>query len=424
MAASAAASAKSSSSPNVRARRTRRGEGYSAGRLAGIALACAAGIALAFLVVRASAVDALVRQNPFAAATAWPSHPGARVGLAMSEFQLRNGRVSTASQAAALDALGRYPLAEEPFLLAAVEALSKGEDAKGEALLAEAKRRNPRSRFTRMLMLDRHLRAQRVTEAGEEISALNRLVPDANAAVVVELARLIQDPRTGPALINVLRGDPGMRDAVLQQLAIVGAEPELILRISAGAGKSPASAPWQGVLLGKLVERGQYGRAHQLWLSFGGRGGGDSKGLYDGDFAGQPGPDPFNWRFATGPAGVAERREGSLDVAYYGRASVELASQLLVLKPGRYRLQFQAEGDASGEGSRLAWTVTCLPGNAVIADIRLAAIESAPRTLAGDFTVPASGCGAQWLRLNGVAGEFPTEQSVTIRGLKLSGGGA
>jgi hypothetical protein len=391
--------------------------------MAGIVLASAVGLALAFLVVRASSVDALVRPNPFAAATAWPGHPGARMGMAMQEFQLRNGRVSPASQAAALDALGRYPIAEEPFMLAAVQALAKGQDARGEALLREAKRRNPRSRIARLLLLDRDLRAQRVAEAGDEIAALNRLVPAAGTAVVGELARLVRDPKTGPPLIKVLRRDPDMRDAVLQQLASTGADPELVLRISAESGRSPASAPWQGLLLANLVERGQSGRAYQLWQSFGGRGGGDAKGLYDGGFAGLPGPEPFNWWFSTSGAGVAERRQGALEVVYYGRASIELASQLLVLKPGRYRLQFQAEGDASGEGSRLAWTVGCVPGNRPIAEIRLAGIESAPRTIAGDFTVPASGCAAQWLRLAGVAGEFPTEQSVTIRGLRLSGGG-
>lgn len=422
MAASAAASAKSSLLRNVRARRTRQGERISGGRLAGAALASLAGLALAFLVVRASAVDALLRENPFAAAAAWPGHPGARIGVAMAEFRLRGGRVAPDTQKRALDALGRYALAEEPFVLAAVKALSVGEDARGEALLAEARRRNPRSRIARLLLLDRHLRGERITEAGDEIAALNRLVPGASQAIVLELARLVRDPKTGPSLIEVLRRDPDMRDAVLQQLATSGADPDLLLRISAGAGRSRASAPWQGLLLSKLVEQGQYDRAYRLWQGFGGSGAGTSKGLYDGGLAGLPGPEPFNWRFATGSAGVAERRQGTLEIVYYGRATTELASQLLILRPGRYRLQFQAEGDARGEGSHLSWTVTCLPGNRPIADIRLAGIESARRGVVGDFIIPAAGCGAQWLRLNGVAGEFPTEQSVTLRDLRLSGG--
>jgi hypothetical protein len=44
--------------------------------------------------------------------------------------------------------------------------------------------------------------------------------------------------------------------------------------------------------------------------------------------------------------------------------------------------------------------------------------------MGASFTVPAQGCRAQWLRLAGVAAEFPNEQSVTIRNIKLAKDGS
>jgi hypothetical protein len=49
-------------------------------------------------------------------------------------------------------------------------------------------------------------------------------------------------------------------------------------------------------------------------------------------------------------------------------------------------------------------------------------VSSAPRGFRADFSVP-DGCGAQWLRLEGISAEFPTTQSVEIRGLRINRAG-
>ncbi len=92
-----------------------------------------------------------------------------------------------------------------------------------------------------------------------------------------------------------------------------------------------------------------------------------------------------------------------------------------MLRPGRYRLRFRAEGSAKGDDTRLAWRVTCRSGSPVLLELPLRDITAAPRTIGGDFTVPAS-CGAQWLRLVGIAGEFPGTQSVAIGGVEIGPG--
>jgi hypothetical protein len=145
------------------------------------------------------------------------------------------------------------------------------------------------------------------------------------------------------------------------------------------------------------------------------------KGLYDPDLGGMPGSPPFNWRLVAGAEGVAERASGGgLQVAYYGRVNAELAEQLLMLEPGRYRFEFQAEGDAKGETSKVGWTLTCQGSKSVLMQLPLSGITYAPRKISATFAVPTGGCAGQWLRLAGTAAEFPAENSITMRKLKIA----
>ena len=105
-------------------------------------------------------------------------------------------------------------------------------------------------------------------------------------------------------------------------------------------------------------------RALRLWREFAGLPAGpDHKAVHDGRFQGLPGAAPFNWSINSGSAGVAERIPApALQVEFYGRETIELARQLMVLRPGRYRLEFRAEGNAKGDDSRLAWRIFCQGG--------------------------------------------------------------
>ena len=409
----------------MRARGGRKGFRPTGAGIVRLLLVAAGSILLAWLVVRTSAVDALIRRNPVAAALVAPDNPRVKIALAMVEFRLNGGRVNEASRQGAFSALARSPLAEDPFLLAAIDSLAKGDEQKGEALLAETRRRDPRSRTARLILLDRYLRTNRTAEAGVEIAVLNRLIAQAAEVLVPELARMISDPKTGGALIGLLRDDPAMRDAVLGKLASGGADPELILRVARSTGAGGRSGPepaWQPALLSKMVEKGDVQRAHLLWRGFAGVSEADPAATpYDGTFRGLPGPAPFNWQLLSSPAGVAERTQAqSLDVDYYGRERAALATQLLMLEPGRYRLSFRAQGDATGQGSRLAWVVACSGGAAAqLLEAPLQRVGSAPKTIAAAFTVPPSGCPAQWLRLTGIPDEFPTGQSATIADVRI-----
>ena len=407
-------------------RRGRSGRGLIR-RFGGAILLLPVGALLAWQVIETGAVGALVRRSVDTAARVDRDHPAVRFGLANREFQRNRGNISAATRARAIAALDQEPLANEPFMVGALEALARGDTARSEALLVEGRRRNPRSRLIRLLLLDRYLQTGRTAEAALEIGALTRLISRAADVLVPELARMAEQPKQRRALMVALRRDPSLRNSVLIHLAEKGADADMILELAgpAAAAARPTADSWQKVLIDKLADRGETARAYRLWLASGGRGEAGAKGLYDGGFRGLPGLPPFNWQLFATADGVAERAPGQgLQVTYYGRQTAEMGRQLLMLQPGRYRLRFIAEGDASGEGSKIAWRVTCHPGSATLVELPIAGVKSNPRTLEGGFVVPSSGCAAQWLTLTGLPAEFPSEQNVIVRDLQIVRGGS
>lgn len=394
-------------------------------RLGRIALAAAGAALLGLLVVRISAADALFEADPAWALGLAPNHPETRLHLAHDQLRVA-GAVAPETELAALEAFERAPLSEVPLLVAARRALDAGDGEAADRLLAAALRRNPRSRYGLLLQLDRDVRDGRSAEAAGRMVALARLFSDAGGFLVAELARMAGNPESRPAVARVMAADPEVRLNLLEQLARTAEDPETVLALAAATGRDdPAQGTprWQRRLLDTLVARGDAPTAMRIWRRLVGIGEGAPVGLYDGDFAGLPGPPPFNWDLATGADGYAERAADGLEVEYQARNPARLASQLIVLPPGRYELAFEAEGQAEGDAGRLAWTIACHPGERAIASVPIAGVGYTPRRIAGAFSVPATGCSAQWLRLEGMSAEFPKPQQATIRRLRIARSG-
>lgn len=421
MAAWVAASAKSSYSRSVRADRAGRHRQLNASALARAVIAALLGAYIAWWVVKIGAADALADTRPGVAATVAPNNPRVRISLAMAYFEAQGGRVPDQFRSAALDAVKQAPLADEPFLLAAVDALARGDNARGDRLLEEARRRNPRLRLARLLLLDRYLREGRIPEAVVEIKALDNLVEGAGKALTMALAQMTQDPKTAPQMLPLLRRLPALQEPVLEGLVTSGASESAVLNVAGAAAHSGGSEPWKAALLSRMVSKGDVTGAWSLWKSFTGfQEGAGGKGVYDPTFAGLAGPPPFNWKLTTEGIGVAERsHKHSLQVDYYGRDNGDLATQLLLLRPGRYRLSVKASGDAAGEGSRLVWTVACAGNDNGLLQLPLTGVTPAAKGFEGVFTIPATGCATQWLKLTGVSGDVATNQSATITNVSI-----
>lgn len=385
-----------------------------------IILLGAGGIFLGWVVVQTSAAGALFRSHPAAALQIAPEHPHVQLRLAMLEFRLRKFMVTPEIRRRANEAFSNAPLAEEPLMLAGVSAMLRNRHAEAQRLFEQARKRNPRSRLTRLFLLDHYLRTDQTARAAIEMSVLGRLIPEADTLLIPELAKFALDPNTIDALERLLKADPTFRDRVLMHLASTGADPNVVLRVAGPPGERSAEAPaWQSRLLQRLVEADDLGRAHTLWQRFAGVS--RQSGLYNPRFEQLPGPPPFNWTYATDGAGAAEPASaGSLEVQYYGRENGELAHQLLVLEPGSYRLAMRVSGDSEEDGSGMSWKISCIPDRERLASISLGELTYTGRTIGGTFSVPQSGCPGQRLALIGTAKEFPNAGNVTISNLSLS----
>lgn len=389
------------------------------------------GLALlaAWQVTRTALVAAFIEQRPEIAARAWNGHPQVNLALAMAEIgQAAAGGKRTVPPTATRRmelASSRDPLAATPFLIQGTIAKTEGREAAAENLFAEAERRDPRLAAARYFLAELYLSSGRADLGLNEMSALVRLVPGGSQLVAPGLAKYALTPSAAPHLRKMFAANRGVGDLVLTELAADAGNAGLIMQL-AEPGLSAEDAPpaWQGRLLNALIERGDYGRAHLLWSRFSGIRGASSPGPVNEAFAKIGAPPPFNWTFGSGSFGLAEPSSGGeLKVIFYGRDDGELASQLLVLPPGQYRIGMVASSDANGD-SGLEWSVTCLPGKAKVTGVSLKNATAAGARLGETFTVPSQGCAAQWLKLVGKAGEVAKSEQATIAGFDLSPAGA
>ena len=93
---------------------------------------------------------------------------------------------------------------------------------------------------------------------------------------------------------------------------------------------------------------------------------------------------------------------------------VDLASEVLLLPAGRYRMEMSVSGNLP-EDAGIGWKVNCLP---VQRTIFMLPIRTSQRT-SGEFAVPAD-CGAQRVTLAAQADESPQSADFGISGLRLT----
>ncbi len=252
-----------------------------------------------------------------------------------------------------------------------------------------------------------------------QVTELSRLLPGAAAALAPAIANFARQPGGAGRLAPLLVDEPALRGRVLEELSADQANAGIVLQL---AGKLTPPGPgrkwptWQGRLLKSLLDAGRHDEARRLWSSFSGNAA-PTTGLIDAGFRDRTALPPFGWTLTSGGDGSADPDErGGLQVIYYGRNDVILASQMMTLPAGAYRFSLRASGAGEQYGESLAWTVTCLRATAPLA--RLPLTGRGERVLSLAFRVP-EGCSAQSLSLSGTTPEFPGTVAVEISALRL-----
>jgi hypothetical protein len=381
-------------------------------RVAAVALAA---VLVSTIAIRNAVVQAFAEDRPELAAKVWPGHPRVATKVALLDIGrvTAEHRLPDATIFRRLNAvLARDPLAAEPFLVPGTNASSEGRLDRAGALLREAARRDPRSPAARYLLADLYLRQGRTADGLRQVGALVRRLPKAAGPLTPSLAAFATQPGAADQVRAILNDNPQLRGNVLATLAENPANVALVLDL---AGEQPQSGPppeWQSRLVRRLVQAGDYVRAYQLWTRFAGVARPAEPGLFNQEFRPSRALPPFNWTLTAGAAGIAEAAPGGgLRVLFYGRETAVLAAQLMLLKPGRYRLRYRLSGPLAND-TPLAWGINCLPGNDPLAGTSLADGR--------DLTfIVRAGCRAQELQLRGSPAELPANVDLTIAGLEL-----
>lgn len=374
---------------------------------------------LAVQVVRNATVSALAPLRPEAAATIWAGHPAVEISLALARIgAAAHDRRPVDRHVFRLidDAAAKSPLAPEPFLVRGVQAQAAGDREAAKAAFIGAQWRDPRSMPAAYFLAEYYLKAGPLLDGLKQMTVLARLSPNGVNAAAPFVAAYARDRRNWPQMRSLFRSQPTLENDVLTALAQDARNTDAILALSDAVHRTPQSQ-WLPVLLSSLVANGEYARARAIWSSIGGGHAGADL-VFDMGFSAPYPPPPFNWSLGSSAVGLAERQPGGkLHVIFYGNQDGVLASQLVLLPPGRYRLRMQLAG-SSAHPELLRWSVRCDKSSEPIGAI---AIDQAAAR-GWTFELPAN-CSAQRLELIGRSADVAQQAEATITGFAVTRGG-
>ena len=380
-------------------------------------------VAAAGQVVRQAYVNKYAVSDPVRAGKLWAGHPDVAFKLDLDRIARDAAAGRPVPRDRIDDILARSaaaPLAVEPFLVRGVDAGLKGNMALAGRALEEARHRDPRSIPARYFLADHDLRTNRIDEGFAELAALTRLVPGSIDRVAPYYAAYASQAGGAARVRQMLRAHPEFEPSVLMALAGDPRHADLVLSLASADGVKADPPPlWPARLVQGLVDARQFAKARAVWTALAGAAAraADGKSLVlDPRFERPKAPAPFGWTLSSSAAGVAEAQPGGrLHILFYGRDNIVLASQLLLLRPGQYRLSFKV--DRNADASSLAWRVTCVPARPPLLALDFGK-SAQGKDLAGTFAVPAD-CSAQTLELVGTAPEFPETVDATMSDLAL-----
>lgn len=364
---------------------------------------------------------------PSVAAQFWPASGETLAALARLRVAAASGEIDDGTRALYHSALSREPLLADPLALGGLDAANAGDLDRAERLMLGARNRDPRFALTRFWRFDHFVRTGKFAPALDEVGPAIRLRPDAITALMTVLAAIANTPDGRAALATKLATRPFWRTAFFQTAAR-STTPESLLELLSGPGapdRAAAEVEQRAVLLA-LIEHGDGAAAFEAWRrllppAYRAR----AQGIYDGNFAGWPGAQPFNWILQKDEIGTARMvaagdlpQSTALDVRYFGSSGGVLAEQYIFAAPGAYRLQLAARRRGTGAtGGRLGMEVRCANGE-IVTTLPLDGLGSQLSTRSTPVQV-APGCELLRIRLVGTPGEMFSEVAAQITGVSL-----
>jgi hypothetical protein len=242
--------------------------------------------------------------------------------------------------------------------------------------------------------------------------ALLRTNPGLAPFVVPLLAHFAEQPASKELINQTLEGNPPWRNVFFEYLpsGISDARTPLDLLLALRTSPAPPDAKEIDDYLSILIAHKFYDLAYYAWLQFLPPDQLRSAGLlFNGDFEVRPSGSPFDWTIKQG-SGVTidivptpDKAEGhALLIEFlFGRVDYHSVSELVLLAPGTYRFDGQYKGKIAGPRG-MKWRLVCA-GEAetrIGESPMISGVTPAWKDVHFIFTVPATDCRAQYVRLD------------------------
>ena len=396
--------------------------------LLAVALAVASLVAIAACVAQSSGT--WLADNSPEAALAWGLVSSPALSAVADRRIDAPGRPGDDGEAMAYarQALLAEPLDVRALRVLALETEKAGSSARARIMMVVGDRLTRRDTITELWLFQHALANADWPRLYLHADAMLRRVWRLEQVLFPGMTSALRDPAAVAPLVARLEETPDWRKGFLNEVAWRSADPADAARLfaSLAATSAPPTDVEGGYLVERYVSLGDYKDAKSVWTWLLPRGAPRGDGfIYNGDFRPLPGAPPFNWRLVeTDGASVeitpAADGAPALHVVAPAAKNADAAAQLLDLPPGSYRLSGAALVEPGQTGDLFSWRVGCVAQtNAGVAETRQGSGVSGWRPFSIAFAVPAQGCDAQWLALEGLAHAGMEPAEAWYRGLTI-----
>jgi tetratricopeptide (TPR) repeat protein len=277
----------------------------------------------------------------------------------------------------------------------------------GRKLIDYSEHVSRRNGFAQLWMIEDRVARGDIPGALNHYDRAMSVSPALRPTLVPILVQASADPAIARSLAITLSHRPLWWTDALTPIIYQGPAPAVTLPIMLHQLKLRSGNDQERTLLSaamrRLADAGAFSQAEALYQEAGGRPPTRGNNVRNGGFEEDGLLAPFDWdlHVEAGLSATVQLREGggrALFLSTDGEHQGEMARQLLLLKPGRYRLTAIA-GDIAGDHfERPQIRLLCAAAEPhAILDVRLGAASAAGARSQSDFDVPASNCVGQWL---------------------------
>lgn len=352
------------------------------------------------LVLQSGVTQILGKRDPVLASKVAPGN--ARIALAAARAAMADGKVPSDPEIRALTAraLRRDATLTPAIEFRALDAADSGDRSRAARLFTLSDAISRRSLSTRVWFVQSAVERGKVHVALENMDIALRTSSAAPPLIFPALARAIADPALVAPIARLLDRPSDWRVMFLNfvvEKADGSAAAALLLRMR--EQRVIADSGIDRKLIGRLTSERNFALARRIEDSFN-PSGRPRPLLADGNFASSSARYPFAWGLIEGSAigAVMSEVSGRSALAYRADPAQagQVAAQLMMLTPGRYRLR-TTTAEAGDPVAPPFWTLNCAERDGG----QITSLDQPARnggSSAVQFTVPPY-CRAQWLTL-------------------------